>query len=258
VERLGPRPGDSPLHQLLEVLAVGAATTGVSAFIVAILPHSWLPFALDAGAWAAGGPDYMRVHWRSAAGSVAVVYILATIIGVVFYRIRALSKPPEFEGHNNWIQSLGQRRAGTAVWVGLHLEDGRGVEGVLHSYSLDEDPAKRDITLGKPIRITEKGTDEVQYLPGLDRLMVPASKITFIGVVHTNSQTNGGGRPYAESRRPYRRTTSAKRLITTSGPGIEAPAAERALSVKGPATTIIMLLVEDLARITAPAIDSDT
>jgi flagellar biogenesis protein FliO len=194
VERLGPRSSDSPLHQLLEVLAVGAATTGVSAFVVAVLPHRWLPFTLDIGAWATGGPDYLRVHWRSAAGSVAMIFILATILAVVFYGVRAWSKPPEFESHNNWVQSLGNRPAGTAVWVGLHLEDGRGVEGVLHSYSLDEDPAKRDVTLAKPIRITEKGAVEVQYLLNLDRLMVPASKITFIGVVHSRGQPTVAGR----------------------------------------------------------------
>jgi len=184
VERLRPRSTDSPLNQLLEVLAVGAVTTGVSALVVSLLPHRWLPITLDVDAWAAGGPDHLREHWQQAAITAAVIFALATIIAVGLYRLRALSKPAEFVSHANWVQSLGERPPNKAPYVGLHLEDGRLVEGELYSYSLDEDPTKRDITLAKPIRITADGTVEAQWLPGLDRLIVPAGKIALITVVH--------------------------------------------------------------------------
>lgn len=189
VERLRPRSVDNALHQLLEVLAVGAVTTGGSALLIALVPHRILPFTLDLDAWVAGGPAYIREHWRSAALSAALVFALAALIAYGLYRLRARKRPPEFQPHGNlWVYGLGERPPGKASWVTLHLEDGRVVEGQLHSYSLDEDPARRDITLSRPIRITAADATEAQALPNLDRLIVTASKIAYITVIHVPAQ----------------------------------------------------------------------
>jgi Family of unknown function (DUF6338) len=196
VERLRPRSTGTPLNQLLEVVAVGGITTGLSAFLVAVLPHPWLPFLLDVGAWAERGPDYLRVHWRSAAGSVALIFGLATMIAVGLYLARARSKEPEFVSHDNWVQSLGVRPPDKAVWVGLELEeDGSLVEGQLYSYSLDDDPTKRNITLTKPIRFRQGRAGQIHEMPNLDRLIVPAGKITFISVIHVPGQAKKPKRP---------------------------------------------------------------
>jgi hypothetical protein len=68
--------------------------------------------------------------------------------------------------------------------VGLHLEDGRLIEGPLHSYTFGADAGKRDIALKGPIRITDAGHSAPRQIAGVDRLVVPESKIGMITVHH--------------------------------------------------------------------------
>ncbi len=185
VERLQPPSGTSGLHQVLEFLAVGVATTGVSAMTVALLPHSWLPFTLDLTTWAAKGSPYLRSHVRGAAGTLALVFGIAVLLAYGLYLVRARRKPKEFSNQGDvWIHGLGERPLGRHPYVGLQLDDGRLVEGPLHSYTFGAEPGKRDIALSGPIRVTEAGATAPQPLPNLDRLIIPESQIKAITVVH--------------------------------------------------------------------------
>lgn len=199
VERLRPPATYGGLHQLLEVLAVGAATSGVAALAVLLTPHRLLPFTLNIDAWAAGGVAYLRAHPRPAAWSVALVFVLALLVAYGLFSVHRLRRPAEFRGHGNvWVHSLGNRPADKVPYVGLHLDDGRLVEGKLHSYALDTQEGCRDLALERPIRITQANETVAHPLPNLDRLVVSADRISFITVIHAPRQMRVRKRRRAE------------------------------------------------------------
>lgn len=184
IEPLDAPRSSSGLHQLLEVLAVGAATTGVSVLVMVLVPHSWIPFSLDIQAWAGGGKKYLKGHIHQAAVSSALLLASSLAIAYGLARVRFRRQPGEFHHSNTWVQSLGARPYGTLPYVGLHLSDGRLLEGKLHAFDLDSDDGNRDIALARPIRITPPdGTGQVDLL-NLDRVVVGSDHIDFITVHH--------------------------------------------------------------------------
>jgi hypothetical protein len=184
-ERLRPPSGTTGLGELLEVVAVGLATTGVSAVALALWPYRFAPILLDVDAWSAGGDAYLRDHVRPALGSLVAVLLLAVGIAYGLYWLQQRRLPTEFRPQGNvWVHALGARPKGTVPWVGLQLDDGRLVEGVLHSYTLDGSTDERDVALSRPIRVTTQPGDAPQALGHLDRLIVPDRSIVHISVVH--------------------------------------------------------------------------
>jgi hypothetical protein len=177
-----PSVQSDPLHQMLEVVAVGAMTTGISAFALLLVPHRFLPFVLDVEAWAVGGSAYVREHPRELAYTVALVLALALLIAYCLYRLR---RPSEFRNYGNvWVHSIGERPKDRVPYLGLHLHDGRLAEGPLHSYTLEDGDGGRDIALARPIRITERDGNGPRPLPHLDRLVVSSDQIAYVTVIH--------------------------------------------------------------------------
>lgn len=185
-ERLRPQSRTGGIHELLEVLAVGLATTGVSAAFVAVAPHAWFPFLIDLDAWARGGNDYLRSHVRPVIVTGIFVLALAHFTAYLVYRLQKLRLPAEFRAQQSvWVHALGTRPKGKVPYVGVQLRDGLLIEGVLHSFSLDEaEMGERDVALQRPIRITAKRGERPSQLPNLDRLVVPGGSIDYITVIH--------------------------------------------------------------------------
>lgn len=184
-QRLRPSSGATGLVELLEVLAVGLATTGTAGFIFVILPPRWAPFLLDLDTWARLGNDYLRENVRPAAASAFALLLVAVGVAYVLYLVQRLRSPAEFRAQGSvWVHALGARPQGRLPWVGLRLSDGKLIEGLLHSYSLAEGSAgDRDIALQRPIRITESDGGH-PHDASIDRLIVPAREIAHIAVVH--------------------------------------------------------------------------
>ncbi len=188
-ERLRPPSAATGLSQLLEVAAVGLLTTGVSAFILALLPHRWLPWLVDVQAWARVGNDYLRQNVRAGVVSAAAVLGLASLVAVALHLAERRRSSDRFDPESSvWGQALGVRPGGTVPWVGLQLRNGRLVEGVLHSLSLgQEDQDERDIALARPIRVTDPGRPA--HPVEIDRVVVPAREILHINVIHIPEAT---------------------------------------------------------------------
>jgi len=183
VERVRPAAGRSGLSELLEVAAMGAATTGPAVLLLVLIPHEWLPFTLDLEQWASGN-DHPRDDFRGAAWSVALIFAFAMCIAYGLYRLRTRGLSKEFHPEAGvWAQAIGQRPRGKVPWVGVQLIDGRLVEGLLHSLSLDDAGDERDIALGRPIRVTGSGESAPTELPELDRFVVPAREVKHVTVI---------------------------------------------------------------------------
>ena len=184
VERVRPAVDRSGLSELLEVAAMGAATTGPAVLLLVLIPHEWLPFTLDLELWASEGNDQVRDDFRGAAGSVALIFGFAMCIAYGLFRLRTRGLSKEFHPEAGvWAQAIGQRPRGTVPWIGVHLTDGRLVEGILHSLSLADAGDERDIALGRPIRVTGSGESAPTELPELDRFVVPAREVKHVTVI---------------------------------------------------------------------------
>jgi hypothetical protein len=158
--------------------------------VVVLTPHRLLPFVLDVPAWVRNGDEYLRTHVRAAVWGVALVFVVAVLLAYGLYRLRGLRKPAEFSSQGDvWIHSIGERPAGKHPYVGLQLNDGRLIEGPLHSFTFGAEAGKRDIALSGPIRVTEQGSLTPVTLSNLDRLVVPEAKIESITVIHVPART---------------------------------------------------------------------
>lgn len=188
-EQLRPPSAATGLSQLLELAAVGLLTTGVSAFVLVLVPHRWLPWLIDVEVWARVGDDYLRQNVRASAISAAVVLGLASLVAVALHSAERRRSSDKFDPESSvWGQALGVRPAGAVPWVGLQLRNGRLVEGVLHSLSLgQEDQDERDIALARPIRVTDPGRPA--HPVEIDRVVVPAREILHINVIHISEAT---------------------------------------------------------------------
>ena len=188
-ERLAPASTATGLSELLEVLAIGMATTGVSGAVLIFVPHRWLPLLLDVDSWAREGTIYLRSHIRDATLSAVAVLTLALVIAYLLYLPLRLTRPAEFRAQGSvWVHALGARPKGRVPWVGLQLKDGKLVEGLLHSCSLSEGPLEeRDVALGRPIRVTLAQGQSARCLD-LDRLVVPGNEISYIAILHVRER----------------------------------------------------------------------
>ena len=158
-ERLQPTARRTDLHELLEIVAIGVATTGPAILAVVLVPHGWIPFTLDVERWAEEGSPYLQDHLRSGALTLFLVLLLALLFarGIYWFGPRRAAPNAEFHLRGNvWTKALGARPKGQLPWVGLQMLDGTLVEGVLHSMSLHEGE-DRDIAVSQPIRVTPAG-----------------------------------------------------------------------------------------------------
>lgn len=192
-KRLAPASSATGLSELLEVLAVGLATTGTSVAVLTFMPPRWFPMLLNVEAWAAQGNGYLRQHVREAAASGLTILLLALTIAYLLYLLLRLRRPAEFRAQGTvWVHALGARPKGKVPWVTLQLKDGKLIEGILQSYSLSEESLEnRDVALQRPIRVTNKPNEQPRWLE-LDRVIVPGNELSYITVIHVPQRPRRG------------------------------------------------------------------
>jgi Family of unknown function (DUF6338) len=181
-ERHAPPNGSSGLAELLDVVGVGLATTGTAACLAVFVPHRWMPFLADLGAWARQGDRYPSEHLRPVVATLLIVLGLAILIAFLLSLAIQRGRPAEFHASGVWINSLGKRPRKHTPAVGVELDDGRLYEGLLHSYTLEQHD-NRDIALQAPIRLTMKAGTAPVDLP-IARIIIPSRIIRTIGVRH--------------------------------------------------------------------------
>lgn len=173
------------LGEVLEVVAIGLVTTGVSCLALVLLPHRWLPWLIDVRSVATRGSDYLGENIQSAFLSGAVVLVMASVIAWALDRVKGTDSSDTFDSESSvWGKALGLRPEHTVPWVGIRLGSGELVEGVLHSLSFGhEGRDERDIALSRPIRVTDPDQTTPRTVE-IDRFIVSAAEITYINVVH--------------------------------------------------------------------------
>ena len=180
-QRHTPLPQTAGLAQLLEVLAVGLATTGTAAVLLVVVPHRWLPFLADVDEWARLGGGYASTNPRNVLASAAAILGLACVFATAADRVSRRQLSELSLGPGVWVHALRERPRGKIPYLALQLNDGTLVEGPLHSCSLEASEV-RDIALRAPIRITRPGA--AAGLAGVERVVIPEREIRWITVQH--------------------------------------------------------------------------
>lgn len=168
-----------PLAELLQVVLVGAATTGPAcACLALVLPRR----VLAALSVVQSSPsEVTSASLRSAVwlSIVLVALALALACGLAKVTRKAVKKtysPSVMQG------TLGQTKSDHGRFVGVTLQDGSTIDGLLHAYSLHDQDDARVIALRKPIRRHSGGA--IRELP-FDYFMAFGSDIKGVVVQHS-------------------------------------------------------------------------
>jgi hypothetical protein len=182
------------LAQLLEVLAVGLATTGTAVLLFVVLPHRWLSFTVDLDAWADQGTEYARAYPRTLLTTGAGLLLVACAGSWLLDRGLRRQQSEIYLGPGVWVYALRERPKGKLPYLGVMLQDGTLAEGMLHSCSLEASEV-RDVALSAPIRVTEPGGTAPRTVD-VERLVLPERGIRYISVVHVPEKmaTKGAGK----------------------------------------------------------------
>lgn len=171
-----PRAG---LDELLEVVTVGMATTGVAAALWAVVPAS-TSHLLDVARLASEANPYAVHHVRRLVVTALVIFVVAELLALVLFKVVHRGPRSRLVRETVWAGALG-RRYGRFTWIGLELRDGRLVEGQLLAYPTGDEHESRDIALQAPIRLTRKPGEAPDDL-GYDRIILNEDDINNISI----------------------------------------------------------------------------
>jgi hypothetical protein len=178
-----PRTG---LDELLEVVAVGFATTGIAVALWALIPADMSRLA-DIRSLARDGAAYGTAHPQRIAATGLMVLAVALGLAYVLFKVTQTGELT-YVRETVWAGALGWRD-GRYAWVGLMLRDGRLVEGQLRTYPVGDEHEHRDIALQRPIRITQPGAASAMSTD-LDRLIFNESDIKYITMIFGPDASN--------------------------------------------------------------------
>jgi hypothetical protein len=204
-----PRSG---LDEVLEVVTIGVATTGLAVALWALLPFEVTHLA-DVRALVREPNVYSNEHVRRLAATALVVFLLACSLAWCLFKLTHRGPRPTLYRETVWAGAL-TRRGEKYPWVGVQLRDGRLVEGELHAVPTGDEHENRDISLQAPIKVTPAGGGTRQDT-SLDRIILNEIDIKYIGLVLGPEVTTPGGQPPPGLGAPLRWLGS--RLIQIGG-----------------------------------------
>lgn len=183
-ESVHPRGTRSSLTEVLELLAVAAVTTGPPALAAALAPDWWGAHVFDLSRLLTEGTSYLADHLRGAAVELALILVIAVLLAEGLAWLARKGVPDEFHPAGAvWSHALAERPYGTYPWIGVMLQDGTLVEGVLKTIDLGSIGDDRDLALAAPVRVTPPG-DVAHGHPHLHRVVIPAREIRWISAMH--------------------------------------------------------------------------
>lgn len=162
-----PRNG---LDELLEIFAVGLSTTGAALLVWVLLPRGWTTWLVDPQALADSGTGVLANNVRQTALTVGLVLLLALLLAAGASWVAGARTKSRFARVTVWTGALAEQD-GKVRWMGLHLRDGRLIEGRLLAYPTGDGHERRDIALEAPIVVTEATVGSTRRRTDLSRVI---------------------------------------------------------------------------------------
>lgn len=168
-----PRGSRSALTEVLELVAVGLLTTGVVLLGWVLVDGRHATWVLSASGWAGGGESYLRRHLTQAAFTTVLIMACASGAAFGLSKLVHRGKMTHDPGGVVWWNAFQNHPAGQHAYVGVMLDDGMLVEGLLTGFTTDDTAGTgRDLALAAPLRITPKGA-AAPVRQQVDRIVIP-------------------------------------------------------------------------------------
>ncbi|SDY10247.1 hypothetical protein SAMN05421504_104511 [Amycolatopsis xylanica] len=175
--RFLPRDSRSTVAEVVEMATAGALTSAI-ALVVVLGAGQVIPGLLSLDE-AVGDPALLRPKAWSVVVSALLVLLLSLALAVGGGRlwVRVLGKKPT-RIHQGlvWSGVLSAKRDGLPVFLAVEVDDGRLIEGLFRSVSVDGDPARDAIVLQRPIAVSGPG-DVPRTAGEQDFVLIPRASV---------------------------------------------------------------------------------
>jgi hypothetical protein len=167
-----------PVESLVELVAVGLGTTGLS-FLAGCVFRSESLAHIAARLQSKSTTKWNAQLIQDIAGTIVFVLGGAVLIALFAALVMKVTIPNQYYP-SAWKEVFAERRH-EFTWIRLELNDGRAVVGPLHGSDFQVADGERDVVLRSPITEIDEGGTATQ-LDGIHRLVVPEGRIASIKV----------------------------------------------------------------------------
>ncbi|MFJ6537476.1 DUF6338 family protein [Paenarthrobacter sp. NPDC091711] len=184
-ERYVRTPPRSGLGELLQVSSAGLGLTGTAFLLWSLFSEVLAPAGfISLEQLGRSNSGYLENHPRHVVMTVAVILIVACLLALLLAWILRRNVPASYQPGSPWEQAFAGVPKGKFVWVGVQLNEGELIEGVLHSFDVAEaTDGDRDIVLSAPIYVSQ---DQERVTRPLDRVVISSDKIDHISAIYVD------------------------------------------------------------------------
>ncbi|MFB9928072.1 DUF6338 family protein [Amycolatopsis halotolerans] len=173
--RFLPRDSRSAVGEVVEMATAGALTSAVAVVLVLVAGQVF-PGLVSLDDLVTGPATLRPKAWGVVASALFVLLLslaLALAGGRLWVRLAGKQQSRIHEGVV-WSAVLAAKRDGLPVFLAVEVDDGRLIEGLFRSVSVDGDPARDAVVLQRPIAVTGPG-DNPRSAREQDFVLIPRS-----------------------------------------------------------------------------------
>ncbi|MEV4824190.1 DUF6338 family protein [Micromonospora sp. NPDC049274] len=173
----------SPTREVIEFFGAGALATVVAGLLILALGNV-VPWLVSLHDLVGDTRDLRASAWHVVA-SAGLVLLLSVTLCIVGGEVLGRRAPSRVGRINAGVMSVGVLATpspkGREPYLAVELDDGRLVEGYLRQAAIEDDPARRDLVLQRPLFFSGTGYAERTPSPAV-KLYVPGSMIRVIHI----------------------------------------------------------------------------
>jgi hypothetical protein len=138
----------------------------------------------DPGAWLQDGSAYVKGHYQVVAGFLFAQGFLAIGLALLVEEVTGREQVPSIHEVSAWYRLFHEQvPPGTRPFVGVGLTDGSMYFGYVAGYSVEHQPAVRELELGGDALFHQRPDASLRELPShWERVLIPSSSIRSLWV----------------------------------------------------------------------------
>lgn len=185
-QRSHPRRDESTFVEISRVLLAGVLLSGFAAILLAVLGLVTSGVVIDLGALVRDGHRYVETHLGIVVCDVMSLPLLALLLGVAANDLLTPTSAHPIAQETAWHTAFSRATlTGTQAFVSVQLKDGTTITGYQAGYSLEPDPAKRELLLAAPFTVWRAGTVTPHPLDeAWQRIVLHGTEISSIAVAY--------------------------------------------------------------------------
>lgn len=185
-QRTHPRRDESTFVEISRVLLAGVVLSGISAALLALLGAATTGVVIDPRALVGEGQHYIEAHLSVLVCDVASLLLLGFLLGTAANDLFTRTGANRIAQETVWHTAFSRiAPPGTHLFVSVQLKDDTVITGYEAGYSLEPDPAKRELVLAAPLTIRRTGTTNADPLDAAwQRILLPGAEIRSVAVAY--------------------------------------------------------------------------